>query len=154
MLIVTYDEHGGFFDHVTPLAVPSQAGGINFKTTGVRVPAFVISPYVQPGSVFSEPVDTTAILQLLADRFSRDKIYSPTVSARQKYFKPLSTILDNQPITTTAPAISAATMDRLVLGAPAAALDRGAPSPTMKAFGQAAGSMEALHPNEFDLTGS
>ncbi|MFY9837400.1 MAG: alkaline phosphatase family protein [Xanthobacteraceae bacterium] len=56
MLIVTYDEHGGFFDHVPPPAVPTQAGGVNFATTGVRVPAFVISPYVQPGSVFSEVV--------------------------------------------------------------------------------------------------
>ena len=46
MLIMTYDEHGGFFDHVLPPQVPAHAGGVNFVTTGVRVPAFVISPFV------------------------------------------------------------------------------------------------------------
>ncbi len=70
MMIVTYDEHGGFFDHVPPLPIPAEAGGYPFATTGVRVPAFVVSPHVAPGSVYSGALDHTSILHLLADRFT------------------------------------------------------------------------------------
>ena len=83
MLIVTYDEHGGFFDHVAPLSIPTDARGFQFNTTGVRVPAFVVSPQVAPGSVFSGHLDHTSILQLLADRFNPGQDYSAAVGARQ-----------------------------------------------------------------------
>lgn len=59
VLIVTWDEHGGFFDHVTPgpavepgdREVTTSPGTVNvygftFDTLGVRVPAVVVSPYV------------------------------------------------------------------------------------------------------------
>ena len=43
VLIVTYDEHGGFYDHVPPLDIPTSLLGHGttpvFTTTGVRVPA-------------------------------------------------------------------------------------------------------------------
>jgi phospholipase C len=77
LLIVTYDEHGGFFDHVPPLELltPQPAGGSytggTFTLSGVRVPAFLISPYVTPGKPFHQPVDNTCILKLLGDRFGR-----------------------------------------------------------------------------------
>src|SRR5262249_33825478 len=48
-MIVTYDEHGGFFDHVAPLPIPTNAAGFQFTTSGVRVPAFVVSPLVASG---------------------------------------------------------------------------------------------------------
>ena len=48
-LIVAYDEHGGFYDHVEPPACAPQADG--FTQRGARVPALVISPWVAPGSV-------------------------------------------------------------------------------------------------------
>ena len=150
MLIVTYDEHGGFFDHVTPLSVPAQAGGINLATTGVRVPAFVISPYVKPGSVFSDVVDSTSILQLLADRFTPGTPYSPAVGARQAYFKPLSTILDNPPIATPPKALPA--LDQLISGVPAVALDTGPATPTSQALNRASSAMAGLHPSRVPST--
>jgi hypothetical protein len=53
LLVVIYDEHGGFYDHVPPpLAVPVSPDTNLPPTYGVRVPAFVISPWVSPGSVF------------------------------------------------------------------------------------------------------
>jgi phospholipase C len=90
MLIITYDEHGGFFDHVTPPKMSTEAGGATFQTTGVRVPAFIISPYVTPGSVLSEQMDSTSILQLLADKYTPGKDYSPAVAARKALLKPLA----------------------------------------------------------------
>jgi phospholipase C len=97
MMIVTYDEHGGFFDHVEPINIPATAGDQFFPYSGVRVPAFVISPHVEPGTVFQGPLDHTSILQLLADRFKPDHIYSKAVTDRQSHLVRLSTILPRHP---------------------------------------------------------
>lgn len=54
LLIITYDEHGGFYDHVAPPAAPAPADkassrynkyGFTFQQYGVRVPAIVVSAY-------------------------------------------------------------------------------------------------------------
>lgn len=83
MMVVTYDEHGGFFDHVPPLAIPAQVAGQAIPTTGVRVPALIISPQVEPGSVVRGELDHTSILQLLVDKFAPTEGYSIDVDARQ-----------------------------------------------------------------------
>lgn len=55
LLIITYDEHGGSYDHVAPpLAVPpdnSQSQPFDFERYGVRVPAVLISPYIKSGTI-------------------------------------------------------------------------------------------------------
>jgi len=55
LLIITYDEHGGNFDHVPPpCAVPPDNGSSQpfaFDRYGVRVPAVFVSPYIQPGTI-------------------------------------------------------------------------------------------------------
>jgi len=56
LLVITYDEHGGCYDHVAPpqAAPPDGAqgpGGFAFDRYGVRVPAVIVSPYVRPGSI-------------------------------------------------------------------------------------------------------
>jgi phospholipase C len=83
MLVVTYDEHGGFFDHVPPLSIPTTIAGQRLATTGVRVPGFVISPHVAPGSVFTGALDHTSVLQFLDDRFGPGTGYSAAVMQRQ-----------------------------------------------------------------------
>jgi len=89
VLIVTYDEHGGFFDHVPPLAVhqpppPGARFTAPFTTTGPRVPGIVVSPLVVPGSVCHMNFDHTSVLQLLAERFGAGPTdYSPEVTARR-----------------------------------------------------------------------
>ena len=145
-LIVTYDEHGGFFDHVSPPQVPTHAGGVNFATTGVRVPAFVISPYVKRGSVFSDLVDSTSILQMLAEKFTPGHDYSAAVAARQQYFKPLSAIFKNPRVVAPPSPIPANVLNQLTFGAPAAALDTGGPSATSQAFSQSSSAMAKIHP--------
>lgn len=67
LFIVTYDEHGGFYDHVVPpLNVPDIGWGITF---GPRVPAFAISPWVPAKSVSHEVFDHTSILTTIRKRF-------------------------------------------------------------------------------------
>jgi phospholipase C len=80
LLIVTFDEHGGCYDHVPPPtgAAPPEPhpvsldGKFKFDRFGVRVPTIVISSYVEPGTVFraaasEAPYDHTSILATLRD---------------------------------------------------------------------------------------
>jgi phospholipase C len=79
LLIITYDEHGGTYDHVLPPtgAIPpdqaSQPGqyGFGFDRFGVRVPAILVSPWIEKGTVFrsntSTPLDHTSILATLRE---------------------------------------------------------------------------------------
>jgi phospholipase C len=83
LLIITYDEHGGIFDHVPPLPIAANAGGTAIGSTGVRVPALLISPHVAAGVPFTGALDHTSFLQLLADRFTPGKPYSPDIAPRQ-----------------------------------------------------------------------
>ena len=82
LLIITYDEHGGCYDHVQPpRAVPpdSNVSAFKFNTYGVRVPAVLVSPYIPPGSKIrppqnadgSEPTpfDHTSIIKTLRELF-------------------------------------------------------------------------------------
>ena len=61
-IVVTYDENGGFWDHVAPPA--GDAWG-----PGTRVPTFVISPYAKKGFVDTTVYDTSSILALIEHRF-------------------------------------------------------------------------------------
>jgi len=90
VMIVTYDEHGGFYDHVEPIPVTAKPPkGANwtageFKSTGIRVPAVIASPLVEIGSVYHEPLDHTSILQFIASVFGKkNEVYSPEVDDRR-----------------------------------------------------------------------
>jgi phospholipase C len=79
LFVITFDEHGGCYDHVAPPnnAVPprpgsvSRDGSFDFTRFGVRVPTIVASSYVTPGTVFrsegATPYDHTSILATLRD---------------------------------------------------------------------------------------
>jgi len=85
ILIVTYDEHGGFFDHVQPLPVetaPPAGQYPGFPTTGIRVPAVIVSPFVSTGSVCNANFDHTSILKFLGEKFGMGGGYSPEVDKR------------------------------------------------------------------------
>ena len=80
MLIITYDEHGGTYDHVPPpAAVPPDSirtTPFNFDRYGVRVPAVIVSPYIRPRTILRPPTGTpypfdhTSILATLRKRYS------------------------------------------------------------------------------------
>ena len=69
LLIVFYDEHGGFFDHVPPPDNPPDDDPATFTSYGVRVPAFVVSPWVEPGSVSHTLFDHATIPRTILQRF-------------------------------------------------------------------------------------
>ena len=66
LLVIVYDEHGGFFDHVTPPA--AEDDDPSMRRYGVRVPALLVSPYATAG-VSSTVFDHTSILRTILDRF-------------------------------------------------------------------------------------
>jgi phospholipase C len=91
VLIVTFDEHGGFYDHVPPERVvtppPPRAQWKDpspFLTTGVRVPGLIVSPLVTAGSVYDGVLDHTSILQFIALRFGNGEPYSAAVQDRRR----------------------------------------------------------------------
>jgi len=81
LLIITYDEHGGCYDHVPPpvVAVPpdNTAGeyGFDFKRFGPRVPTVLVSPLIAPGTILrvaagAMPLDHTSILKTVEKRWN------------------------------------------------------------------------------------
>jgi phospholipase C len=81
LLIITYDEHGGCFDHVSPPwgATPPDGSvgefGFDFTRFGPRVPTVLVSPLIEAGTVFrvpqgSVPLDHTSILATVEHRWS------------------------------------------------------------------------------------
>ena len=80
LLIITYDEHGGCYDHVSPPqgATPpdNTAGelGFDFTRFGPRVPTVLVSPLIPAGTVFrvgahAAPLDHTSILKTVETRW-------------------------------------------------------------------------------------
>jgi phospholipase C len=112
VMILTYDEHGGFHDHVPPLPVkcppPPGASYPEFASTGVRVPALVVSPLVHRGSVKHANLDHTSILALLSERFGPPGVpYSAAVAARSTAgIASVSAILDSGAPRADIPAIA------------------------------------------------
>jgi phospholipase C len=83
LLIVTYDEHGGCYDHmVPPAAMPPDSAtgpqGFTFNRLGVRVPTVLVSPWIPAGTVYRVtqgaggtplPFDHTSTLKTVEKRF-------------------------------------------------------------------------------------
>ena len=66
-VIVTYDENGGFWDHVSP--PKGDRWG-----PGTRIPALIISPYAKRGHVDHTPYDTTSIIKFMTRRFGLEPL--------------------------------------------------------------------------------
>jgi phospholipase C len=90
MLIITWDEHGGFYDHVPPPAAtpPGDVAvddydhhGFRFDQLGVRVPALVISPLVARGTIDHTTYDHTSILSTVGRLFGFGALTNRDASA-------------------------------------------------------------------------
>jgi hypothetical protein len=93
-----YDEHGGFYDHVPPPLAERVSDDMPITTYGVRVPVFVVSPWVAPGSVFGSNADTrhfdhTSIMKTIVRRFLADP---PYLGRRYASANDLSSVLGSE----------------------------------------------------------
>jgi phospholipase C len=98
LLIITYDEHGGCYDHVTPpenaTSPPAKSKAFDFEFTrfGVRVPTVLISPWIEAGTVNRTKgdihFDHTSILSTLEKCFNL-----PPLTARDKAAPEITNVL-------------------------------------------------------------
>ena len=72
LLIVCYDEHGGFYDHVAPPQTVDP--NPDFRQLGFRVPALVIGPTVWQGRVISEQFDHVSVAATLGSRYGIESL--------------------------------------------------------------------------------
>lgn len=73
LFVLTYDEWGGFFDHIRPPVLTddrsSTVDADNFGQAGFRIPTVIASPFAQPGFVDHRTYDHTSVLRFLEWRF-------------------------------------------------------------------------------------
>lgn len=87
MVVITYDENGGRWDHVAPPRIDKWG-------PGTRVPTIVISPFARRGFVDHTQYDTTSILATIEQRWglaplqSRDSKAAPLVNALDPRYAP------------------------------------------------------------------
>jgi len=72
LVVVTYDENGGLWDHVAP--PKGDRWG-----PGSRIPAIIVSPFARRGFVDHTPMDTTSILRFITRRFDLPTLHGITV---------------------------------------------------------------------------
>jgi phospholipase C len=107
-MLLTSDEHGGFYDHVRPLntGVPSPDGlpcsdckttPFNFTRLGIRVPMVVVSPWADKGRVVSDPPSAAGAYEhssLAATLAALIPNFGPPMSARAAWAYPLSPLFE------------------------------------------------------------
>jgi len=99
VFIQTYDEGGGLYDHVPPMAVPSPDGikpllspgqiQGDFTKSGFRVPLLVVSPFARKNFVSHTPMDFTAALRFIETRFGL-----PTLNKRDAAMPDMTEFFD------------------------------------------------------------
>ncbi|MBK8255463.1 MAG: alkaline phosphatase family protein [Polyangiaceae bacterium] len=87
LFVITYDEHGGFFDHVAPPVTTDDDP--DFTQLGFRVPGLVAGPFVRKGCFVSTPFDHVSVLRTLQRRFNL-----PSLNDRMSQTNDLSSCID------------------------------------------------------------
>jgi phospholipase C len=115
-MFLTYDEHGGYYDHVAPPPAPKpdniapmlQPGDTPaaFDRYGIRVPAIVVSPYARKHFVSHTVYDHTSILRFIEKRFGL-----PNLTNRDKAANPMLGMFDFTKVSNPKPTLLAAPVD-------------------------------------------
>ena len=117
VIFLTYDEHGGYFDHVAPPPaclpdaippnlLPGDVPGA-FDRYGIRVPMVAISPYSKRGYVSHTVYDQTSILRFIENRFDL-----PALTNRDANADPMLELFDfSNPPHVKPPRLPAAVVD-------------------------------------------
>jgi len=88
VLVITFDEWGGFFDHVAPATAPDTRPTLTGRR-GFRVPCLVVSPRAPRGAVAHNVYDHTSILRMIEWRFGL-----PALTPRDAAANNLAEVLD------------------------------------------------------------
>ena len=109
LLIITYDEHGGFYDHVVPPTAADDSP--DFQRLGVRVPALLVSPLVAAGSTSSVlppeiHFDHTSIIKTILTRFCNTDGQIPALSTRVAAAEHLGHLLSDPAAPARGPAVA------------------------------------------------
>jgi phospholipase C len=67
MLVITYDEHGGFYDHVPPPLATDERE--EFRQLGFRVPSIVVGPTARRGAMIGTKLEHVSVLKTITRRF-------------------------------------------------------------------------------------
>jgi phospholipase C len=110
LLIITYDEHGGFYDHVVPPTTvqPGDSttdpgnnhNNFDFRQLGLRVPTLVISPLVAKGTIDHNIYDHTSVLATVENLFKLGSLTKRDAKAQT-----LNHLFDRQTPRTDAPLV-------------------------------------------------
>jgi phospholipase C len=82
LLVIVYDEHGGFYDHVPPPRAADDEPEM-FGSYGVRVPAIIVSPWIEPRTVSHTLFDHTSIIKTILLRFCPGALNEPPPAGRR-----------------------------------------------------------------------
>jgi phospholipase C len=99
-LFVTYDEGGGYFEHVPPQILEDVPGALLDAGLavgpGFRVPLTIVSPFAPPNNVFKGVMDHTCILQFIERNFSTaaNPVTLPTITAARRDLADLTGAFD------------------------------------------------------------
>ncbi len=113
LFIVTFDEHGGTFDHAVPpsavspdgISIPrSKPGGSDFpfNRLGIRVPAVAISPLIDAGTISNTVYDHTSIIKTVINAFG----LNTTLLKREEQANDLSSVINRTTPRTDIPKIT------------------------------------------------
>jgi len=86
-VVITYDENGGFFDHVAPPSGPAAGARADIFGPGSRVPTIVISPFARKGQIDPTEYETTSILKLIGERHRLNPLPSARYGAVESLAK-------------------------------------------------------------------
>ena len=117
VLVITWDEHGGFYDHGMPPAAPAPGDtapgaeyneyGFTFERYGARVPALVISPLIPRNLIDHRVYDHASIPATVEALFGLSPMTARDAQARRlDSLITLQTPRDDAPLTLPAPAVS------------------------------------------------
>jgi phospholipase C len=122
LLVITYDEHGGFYDHVPPppgvpplknnAPRPDAITGFDFTRLGVRVPAILVSPFIAPATVVKKQFDHTSLIA------TARKLFAPGAAPLTERDAAANTF--DEVLTLTSPREARNKLNREKLEAPAA----------------------------------
>lgn len=117
LLVITWDEHGGFFDHVAPPETVHPGDGVSdpdndryrfdFTRLGVRVPAVIVSPRIPRGTIDHTVYDHASIVKTLGRIFKFGHLTERDAQANSfLHLLSLSDIREDAPLTLSEPAHS------------------------------------------------